>query len=223
MTFPNAFQGVKKLFTSEILKLIATLCALIGSIAGVLTIAAAVNESNGGVVGGSIATVVLGLGATVLLLIAYILKLIGLKKAGNDEPRFAQAFIIAIFALILAVVSGILGSLNVGNGVVDTIFQILANVAEIIITVFVIQGIQNLAEKLNQHDIAETGSKLQIIIIVFYVLAIIASVLPLIFGANPATATISSIIAIVGAVLNLIAYIVFLVYLSKAKNMLAQH
>lgn len=222
MTFPNAFEGVKKLFTSEILSLIAALCTLIAGIAGVVAVASLAAQSAGGTIGGGIAVVIFGIGSAVLFIIAYILKLVGLKKGGNDEPRFQQAFLIAIFALILQVVASILNSLSVGNGVVDNIVQIFATVAEILITVYVINGVQNLAVRLGNENMLEGGNKLLYIIIVVYVLAAIATLIPVFFGANPASATISGIFAIVSSILNIIAYIVFLVYLSKAKKMLAE-
>ena len=221
MTFPNAFNGVKKLFTSEILKLIAAVCAIVAAVAGIIALAGVEADAVVAGVGGGIATVIFGVASAVLLLIAYILKLVGLKKAGNDEPKFQQAFLLAIFALILSVVASILSSLNVGNGVVDDIVSIFAAIADILIVVFVIQGIQNLAEKLNQNGMAETGRKLLIIILVFYILAIIATLVVIIFGANVATGVIAGILAVVAQVLKMVGYIVFLVYLGKAKNMLA--
>ena len=221
MTFPNAFNGVKKLFTSEILKLIAAVCAIVAAVAGIIALAGVEADAVAAGVGGGIAATVFGVGAAVLLLIAYILKLIGLKKAGNDEPKFQQAFLLAIFALILSVVASILSSLNVGNGVVDDIVSIFAAIADILIVVFVIQGIQNLAEKLNQNGMAETGRKLLIIILVFYILGIVATLVVIIFGSNVATGVIAGILAVVAQVLKMVGYIVFLVYLGKAKNMLA--
>ena len=223
MRYPLAFGGVKKLFTSEILTLIAAVCTLVGAVAAVLTLSALQNASEGGVRGGAFVTLLLGVGAAVLLLIAYIMKLIGLKKAAMDEAKFKQAFILAIIALILSAAASILNSLNIGNGIVDNIVRVFAIVADIFITIYVIQGIQNLAFKLDDQEVNATGSKLLIIIVVFYILALIATLIPIFFGANDATAVITGIIEIIGSVLNLIAAIVFIVYLGKAKTMLAEN
>lgn len=221
MTFPNAFEGVKKLFTSEILKLIAAVCGIVAAVASIIALAGVEADAVAAGVGGGIAATIFGFGAAVLLLIAYILKLVGLKKAGNDEPKFQQAFLLAIFALILSVVSSILSALNVGNGIVDDIVAIFAAVADVVIVVFVIQGIRNLAEKLGQSGMDEAGRKLLIIILVFYILSIVASLVVIIFGSNVATGVIAGILAVVAQILKMVGYIVFLVYLGRAKNMLA--
>lgn len=222
MRFPNAYEGVKKLFSSEILSLIAGLCLLIATAAGVFAVASVAADSGGGMVGGTIATAIFGLGSGVLYLIAYIFKLIGLKRAGLDEPRFQQAFLLAIFALILSVVAAILSSFNVGNGIVDDIVRLFVTIAEIIITIFVIGGIQTLSVRMGREDMVDKGQRILIIIVIVYILGFIATLIPLFFGSNPATATISGILSIVGTVLNIIAYIVFLVYLGQAKKMLSE-
>lgn len=233
MRFPSAYDGVKKLFTSQILSLIATVCSLIAGIAGLVAVSASLaatygeelgeaelGSMGGAFVGGGIVTILFGVAAAVLLVIAYILKLVGLKRAGNDEPRFQQAFLLAIFSLILNVAAVILRSFGASNGVVDDIVQLFGIVADIIITIMVIGGIQNLATRMGNQSIVDLGSKLLIIIIIVYVLSFIATLIPVFFGVNPGSAISTGIISVIGLILNIVAFIVFLVYLGKGKNML---
>ena len=223
MTFPNAFKGVKKIFTSELLGLIGGICAFITAILALVAVVSIGTESEGGFIAGGVGGAVFGVAAAVLVLIGYILKLVGMKQAGHDEDRFRQAFWIAICALVLNVVSSIFRSMNVGGGIADNIVDLFVKVASIFITVFIISGIQNLADKLGKPEIGDSGHKLLTVIVIVYILSMIVTLIPIFFGSNPATSTISGILGIVAVLLDIIAYIIFLVYLGKAKKMLKEN
>ncbi|MBR5932294.1 MAG: hypothetical protein IKZ95_09775 [Lachnospiraceae bacterium] len=98
------YEKAKKLFTSEILALIAGICTVIAAIGALAVV--------GGREAGGILLLIFGLAALVLAIIAYIMMLVGLKRAGHDENRFNQAFIVGSFvssvAAVLALISGIL-------------------------------------------------------------------------------------------------------------------
>lgn len=220
MSFPDGYSGVKKVFTSEILNLIAAVCLLCSGGLGVIAVVSAANEVNAGTVISGAGAVVLILAWGVLSLLAFILKLVGLKKAGNEEPNFNTAFILAIFGLILTVVAAILGAFNIGNGIADNIARVFVNVANIVITVLIVGGVANFAQALRKPLMIEKGSRILIFIIIMYAIAIIATLIPIFFGTTDATTTISGVLDIVAAVFNLIAYILFLVYLGQAKIML---
>nr|WP_316626779.1 hypothetical protein [uncultured Ruminococcus sp.] len=89
MTFPNGADGVKKIFTAEILGLIASVCFFITAILTITTVAAAVGASGGsdaaavGAVASGAGVVVLSLGGLVLSIISFILSLVGINKASR--------------------------------------------------------------------------------------------------------------------------------------------
>lgn len=225
MRFPKAYQGVKKIFTAEILSLIGAVCALVAAIITAVIIVSIVNQSGSSVGYGieGVGLIVLAIASGVLPVIGYIMKLVGMKQAGNDEPRFNQAFIIAIFALILTVLSSVFSSMNVGGGIADNIVNIFIKLADIFITVFIIGGIQNLAVRIGREDLVDLGSKLLMTIIIVYVLAILGNLVPVFFGQNDQSQAFVGILGIFVAILDIAAYIIFLVYLGKAKKALAEN
>ena len=99
MQFPNALQGVKKIYKAEILSLIAAACIII---AGLLAIVAAAGESLGVVVIAGI----FGVASAVLLIIAFIMNIVGVKRASLDEPAFKTAFYVLIIGIIAGIVMG---------------------------------------------------------------------------------------------------------------------
>ena len=223
MTFPNAFRGVKKIFTAEILKLIGVACLLIAAVLTLLAAGSVAAGSDGGAVASGLgATVLLAAGA-VLPIIGFIMNLVGLSQAGKDEDNFHTAFIVAIFALIIRVVSGIFTMLNVGGGVADNIANFISGICEIIVFVLVVNGVLSLADRLHKSELFGTASKLIICYVVPYGIAILAELIVIFFGVNETVATIEGIMLLVSSIFSMIAYIIYLVFLGKAKKMLCDN
>ena len=217
MKFPNAAKGVKRLFTAEILELIAAILSIIGIAMLIVTLAAAQSNAEGATIAAGTGTVVLLAGAAVLSLIGGIMALIGIINASRDEGAFKAALITIIISLCAAIVAGIFSQ----NSTVQSICQILQNLMAIFVTVFVIQGVSNLAVKVGDSDVAQQGKSLLKIIVAIYVLSLIANILVLVFGGMFVSVT-AGIFAVIALVLNVIAYFVYLSLLSKGKTMLAE-
>ena len=65
MKFPNAAKGISKIFTSEILALIAAIATGVATILAVVMYASAKTNSTAGAAASGIGMLVLGLGASV--------------------------------------------------------------------------------------------------------------------------------------------------------------
>lgn len=217
MRFPNAAKGVKKLFTAELLTLIASVATIIGVILLLVTKAAAKAKSESGAAAAGIGTIVLMSAAAVLLLIAAVMSLVGIIQAARDEGAFKTA----LFAVCLSLIASLVAAIFSSNGTVQTICQIVQNIMSIAITIFVITGVGNLADKLNNRIVSQRGRNILKIILSIYVLALIATIISLVFGGSFASVT-ASVLALVAAILNMIGYVLYLSLLSMGKNMLAE-
>ena len=215
MRFPNAAAGVKKIFTSEILSLIAGLSSVIAAIGGVVLAAAATSADNSsdaaaaGLAGLGIFAV-FGIGAAILLVIAFILKLVGINKAKVDEPAFKTAMIFVLVGIVATLIGGF-----INNDTVKSIFDIISSVASLCVTLYIIQGIKNLADQLNDGAVSAKSSKIFMLIACIYCIRILASIISLF------APTVAGILELVGAIVSIVQYIIFLTYLSQAKKMLA--
>lgn len=220
MKFPNASVGVKKLFTSEILNIISTICMIIAAIAIVAAGVSVSGSTNGqltdgqaaGLMGGGIATLIFGFAGVVIAVIAFILTLIGLNKSRKDEPAFNTAFYFVFVGIICSVLSSLLGSTTF----IGCLFSGLSSAVNLVVTIYIIFGILSLAAQLNNEAVASKGKTLLYIIVVIYILAIIARLVAMF------APTVAGIIAIVALILEFINYVIFLTYLSQAKKMLAE-
>ena len=222
MKFPNAFEGVKKLFLSEIFHLIGTGLLLIAAFSAIGTYAVASTVTNtneitdaqaAGVLVGGAGLAIFGFIGLAFAVVAFILQIIGLVKAKKDESAFNISFIFVFVGLGCSILSSFI------PGVFGSILGALGQVASLIITVFVIQGIMNLAQKLGDDAVEKKGKTILICMIAVYVIAFIASLISAI--TKGAGNNVAGILAIIAYIIDLVAYIIFLVYLAQAKKMLA--
>lgn len=219
MKFPNAAKGVRKIFTGEILGLIAFILLSIGSIA-ILGAAAAKDQktisdaaTGGALAGGGIFATI----GAIIAIVGAIIVIVGIVQAGKDEKFFKYALYVMIIYFIVSVVVSI--ALNAsGNKGYATSGSTLIN---LIVNILVIQGIVNIANAKQDGKVASKGLLIFKLIICVTVLEIIASVI----GAatqNKVAAVIALVLAIVAVVLGLVRYIMYLSLLSNAKKMLAE-
>jgi len=212
MTFPNAYEGLKKVFTAQILALISSGCYILGSIIAVI---GGVTSSLSGLAGGGIFV----LGGLVLSLLSLIFNLVGLSRASKDEPQFRTAFILSLINLILGIVVSFIMALTVGSS--STVSSLISEIFGILIIKFVFGGIFSLAEKLGRQDMIEYGNKLLIFLYVVYGLSIVLYILQLIFNSSLRMMATVSIMSLLSGIAAIVGYILYLIYLNRSKNMLA--
>ncbi len=205
MKFPNAYAGVKKIFTAEILSLIASVCLTITLAFTYLGVVSAQENSTTGAVASVGGIALFGIAAAVIAVVAFIIKIIGINKASLDEPSFKIALYLVIAGIAVSVISGFFQN----NSTVQTIFSAVSDIIDLAISIFIIQGIRNLSVALNNEEMDNRGSTLFKIIIIVYALVIIARIISLIFSSNAGRIT-AGVIAIIAGILDIIQYILFL-------------
>ncbi len=213
MKLTNAYEGVKKIFTAEILALIASICSTLMIVFGFFVIK---SKSGAGLAVSGGGLLVFALAAGVLAIIAFIIMIIGVNKASKDEPSFKTAFFLIIAGIVLSFIGGFFSN----NNTFQTIVTIVSDVVNLFITIFVIQGCINLANKVGNVDVQNKGATLYMLIIVSYALVVIAKILSMIFT-NTGVTVAAAIIAIISGIISIVQYFLYLSFLSKTKAMLA--
>ncbi len=213
MKFPNAYSGVKKLYTAEILALIGVVALLIAAFAALVMVGAAEAEEAGIGAASLGAAAVFGLIGGVLAIIAFILQIIGLNAGGKDEPLFKTALSFAVAGIVVQALASF-----VPSEIVQDIANTFVPLAQVMLIYYVISAIRSLAEKLGNSELVEKAKGVVTVVFVTFAVQILAKVL----GQFVLTGTIGGIVEIVGYVLEIVQFIVYLSYLSKANKMLAQ-
>lgn len=215
MKFPNAAKGISKIFTSEILALIAAIATGVATILAVVMYASAKTNSTAGAAASGIGMLVLGLGASVLLVIALILKIVGVVQASKDEDSFKMIIYLTIFTLIVAVVAAIFSRVTFLSNIANAV----SSIGSFVTTLLIILGIGNLGVQVGNDEVIDKCSSQFKLILGIGIVALLARFFCIFLPTVPAQGIVIAL-AVVALVLNVIQYILYLSLLSKAKKML---
>ena len=215
MRFPNAYRGVKKIWLAEMLMLLAAIVGIIMVI---------VMAANGTMVGEDIVInegvktpiAVLGIVTAVILLIGFILNLVGLINANNDDSAFRIALLVTILGVVASAISAIWSNNETLNKWMDTAITICSMFA----SYYVLTGIANLAEKMSDAATKALALKSRTLVEGSFCATALFKLIISIFKIQDGS-TISTILAVVALLLELVSYILYLRALSKGKKMLA--
>ena len=215
MRFPNAYRGVKKIWLAELLMLLAAIVGIIMVI---------VMAANGTMVGEDIVInegvktpiAVLGIITAVILLIGFILNLVGLINANNDDSAFRIALLVTILGVVASAISAIWSNNETLNKWMDTAITICSMFA----SYYVLTGIANLAEKMSDAATKALALKSRTLVEGSFCATALFKLIISIFKIQDGS-TISTILAVIALLLELVSYILYLRALSKGKKMLA--
>ena len=215
MRFPNAYRGVKKIWLAEMLMLLAAIVGI------VIVIVAAMNGSMVGediVISEGVKTpiAVLGIVTAVIALVAFILNLVGLINANNDDSAFRIALLVTILGVVASAISAIWSNNETLNKWMDTAITICSMFA----SYYVLTGIANLAEKMSDAATKALALKSRTLVEGSFCATALFKLIISIFKIQNGS-TISTILAVVALLLELVSYILYLRALSKGKKMLA--
>ena len=217
MRFPNAFSGVKKIWLAELLMLLA---AVMGIVLLVVVIGNTAVVDNTVIINEAAIetpTAILGLGATLIALIAFILNLVGLIKARKDDDGFSIALIVTMLGIIASVISSIWSNNQGLTRWMDTIISI----CNLFASYYVLTGIANLADRMPDPETKAVALKSRLLVEGSFCATAVFKLIINIFNIQSGS-TIHTIMAVVAMLLELLAYILYLRALAKGRKMLAR-
>ena len=216
MRVPNAFRGIKKIWLAELLMLLAAVVGII------MVIVMATNGTMVGediIINESVKTpiAILGIVTAVIALVAFILNLVGLINANNDDPAFRIALLVTILGIVASAISAIWSNNETLNKWMDTALTICSLFA----SYYVLTGIANLAEKMSDAATKALALKSRTLVEGSFCATALFKLIISIFKIQEGS-TISTILAVIALLLELVSYILYLRALNKGKQMLAK-
>ena len=197
MVHENARAGFGKLFTAQVLGIIAAFCSLLTLIPG-------------------IGPIIAGAAIAILGLIGYIMQLVGLNQAGKDEDLIKSAFGLAIFSLILGVVGGILGSVFTSATWISSIVNLVNEIISLVIIHHVLFGGANLNPTLT--DKAQSTWRVYLATIIISLVLAIASIIVTAVGIVTLGAILLVALSVFAAILEIAGYVKYVGFLNAARN-----
>lgn len=198
MSYPNAAGGLKLMFLAQILTIVGTVVAVVGGVLALVT-------------AGVLAVVAL-LGSLVIL-VAGILDIVGLYKAGADDQGYRGAL---IFALIAVVVGVIMGFVEEG-GFLYALLSIADSILNFLVVNAVCQTTGNLLHSMGKDDLAERGNTVSKLYLICTVITVVCTLV----GAIPIINILAGLASFVGAIITLVGYVLYLGFLNSGSTALA--
>lgn len=203
MRFPNGHKGVKKLFASEILNIAATLLFFATAVISIINSKKSSDDRY------LTAVFVLLLFAGIVAIVSFLLQIIGINQARRDGRYFGTALIFLFAGIPADIVA------SVTQGTFRNIFSSINEVLTLLVTVYIILGIYDLAEKLENKNLMLHGKVVLFLSASVFAAAVLFRTVPVFV---PRTESLFNLIV---AVMEFIGYLVFLIYLGRARKMLS--
>ena len=215
MRYPNAYKGVSQIYKAELIAILAVICTGIGAILAIFGVGVADVGSEAVGKGFAITGGLFVIATAVLMIVSYILNIIGVGNAAKDESGFRSAMIAIIIGIVASIVAGIFSN----KEVVCLLAQLVSKICDIMVFWFCIGGIRNLADKMNDRNIANKADSFTKLIIGIYIAGI---VLAIIGSFVKVGGFLDGFIDVAGAVCSIVAYLSYLSLLKGARDMLAR-
>ena len=218
MRYPNAAKGIKKIWIAEILGILATVLAVVLVImvsASHIDTSMSGEEAAQALETAKIAGPVVAFGVVMMLvmLVSYILNLIGILNASKDDVGFKNALWVLLASIAFGIGAAILQN---SNPRAAHWLQVPSTLFELVVTIYVLDGIANLARNLGKNDIVDLSKQCRTWLMCALVLSAAAKVF-VALGTEGSTLNTTSGIA--AALLQIVAYVVYLWVLNKARLM----
>ena len=215
MKFSNAYNGISKIFLAEILSIFAAITAIVGAALLIAGVDIAKQSTEVSVSGFSIGGGLFILATCIIGLVSLILYIMGLSRAAKDEKAFKSALTAALVGVIASIVAGIFAN----NDFVYTFATIIGKFTELVAFFYSISGICGLAALMQNQDLTDRSMSLMKIVCVVLV---VSAILIIVTAFLPATNPLTSFLTIFSSICSIVAYIMYLVILSRAKKALAE-
>ena len=210
MEFENAKIGLRKVYNAQILSIIASIIGIVGTV--VMTVLGKAIQSGAENYNSSdIISLIFLIVAGIIGIIAFILNFVGIGRTSKDDESFKNALIMLVIAIAASVIGSAIQNKFPGTA---KYLDYLHDLATLFVSYYVIGGCMSIAEKKNDVNLAATCKTARTFIIVAWVITI---VLEFLSGAVNGFVTV---IAIVGALCEIVAYFIYLVILSKTLKIL---
>ena len=217
MKFPNTFKGIKKIWLAEMLALLGAVLSIV--LLFVVSANSAIIDDVLIVNTGAIETpsAILGICASVLMVVAFLLNLIGIINCRKDDKNFVNALIATLLGVVCGIVNAIWGESKPRLG---SWMEFVMVMESCYASYYVLTGVSNLSQAYPDEATKKLVDKSRNWLLGSFSLSAGLKLIVDIFNIQDGTP--KTIMAIVAVACEIIAYIIYLLALNKSKKMLAR-
>ena len=223
MKFPHAAKGVSKIFSAEILSLIATITLGLASLLAVITVGFENVQDEIGFGTFGILMLVCMAAGSVILVVGAILNIIGYIQTARDEDGFKRAIICFILSFVCSFVAAFFTNYTGFLGWLSTALNAVSGVLQLLTFLFAIGGLMNLSGSCHRPDMVQKGATILKVLAWTYILYLLVLILTRVFRENVFNKTLAATFSVIVILLSIVQYILYLSYLAQAKRMLREN
>jgi len=214
MRFPNAYAGVSKIRTAQILSVIVTVILLLAAVLGLVLLQTDLENPGGSTLLLAGGVTILALVSGILGIISLILNIVGINRASKDESTFNLALAVVIVNILVAAVNTAVP----GESGLSDILDLVSTVAQALTAIFVIRGVTNLADQLGDGEMVEQGGRTQTLVLILCAAGLVLRAAADYF-LDPSSLA-ANVLLLVSSLFSLAQFVVYLLYLNRARQLL---
>ena len=214
MKFFNAFKGVKKIRTAQVLALLSSLAviAVVGYAIYKGETPEALSESTMGVFG------IVMLVAGIFSILALLLTFIGLIQAKRDEGSFGGALALTLIALVISVVDSFYRQENYAE--ISPYVSVGISVLTLLATILTVKGCMDLAKLMDRQDVVRKGGRVIAFILIAGLVSAGCELATSVFNVQGTLKDVVEYAQIAAPILSVLYTLVYIGFLGKTKKML---
>ena len=196
MNYENVKKAFSKLFTAELLLILANvLGSFIKNLSWLMYV------------------------AVVLIIVAFVMNLVGLKQMSNDNIEYRHAYVLTLAGILIVVISAIGATCTETGTMANNLFNGCLNdgnnIFEFLIGYSVIKGSIDVANGAGKADLANYAKKTLTLYTVAFAISILLEIGVTTDLTNLTVSAIFLVVGIVALVLALVAQIKYFIFLKK--------
>ncbi len=153
---------------------------------------------------------IINLIAAIAAIVFVVISLVGLYSLGKDIEDCKKAFILTIVGAIVNLLASLLAAIPV----VGSLLSIAHTIISLLVVYFVCIPVSKVLSQIGATDAADMGQVVWKLNLICYAAMIVCNILAMI----PVLAAIGFVISILVSIANLVALIMYMVFLNKSYN-----
>lgn len=233
MNFSNSEKGLRRIFNAMVTSLISIGVMIITIIGGFLGMASSLlsagfSASNPDDLSRAISSLLESGGifliiiwaSLVTLIVAIVLEIVGIVNCSKDDSSFKSALYTLIAIFVLGFIQGITSSLTPSlkhNSVFNLFFSLMHLALGLGLQIFMVKGIINLANKLQNKVMESKGKNLITLSIWTTSVEAAAKLMAMITSLG----AVAGVVSFAGSIMVIVAFIMYFIFIKRGKEMLA--
>ncbi len=219
MRYPCAYEGVGKIGKAAIITIAVTVIGIITDLIGILAADSLkqLNQLGGGIPPVAVVISILAVPMAIMALVGMVIRILGVRKASQEEPEFNLAFWMILIQIIISVINGFIADDCRGA---KLFVEVASDFLGLLAAIFIIKGIKSLADHLENSEVGGGAALVRNAFVIAYVIGIAGRIVSYIAFKSDNFYLVTGVEGLISGIIILAVYLYYIKFLKKAEAML---